>query len=328
LSTEADTCRRYVVKKIYAAGWNDDQISEQKSITHGRILTGKKLRRMEPKRPDYILHYKPNQDIAVIEAKAEYKKPADGLQQAIEYAQMLDVKFAYSTNGHGIVEHDFITGKESTRTSFPPVEELWQRLREAEGIDENVAEQLQTPYYNYANMEPRYYQEVAINRAFQAILKGRKRSLLTLATGTGKTFIAFQLCWRLWNARWNRAGEHRRPRVLYLSDRTILIDDPKDKTFAPFGDARHRIRKEAIKSREIYFATYQSIAEDDTREGVFREYPPDFFDLIIVDECHRGSASDDSNWRSPSSRGPRIPPTTARSCCYAAMEWAIPAAAG
>src|SRR6266404_6337830 len=140
-------------------------------------------------------------------------------------------------------------------------------------------------------------QEISINRATQAILQGKRRILLTLATGTGKTVIAFQICYKLWNSRWNRTGEHRRPRILFLADRNVLVDDPKDKTFAPFGDARWKIQGEAIKSREMYFATYQAIARDEHRPGLYREFPRDFFDLIIVDECHRGSARDESNWR-------------------------------
>ena len=155
-----------------------------------------------------------------------------------------------------------------------------------------------TPAYHLGGKSPRYYQEIAINRAIQAVVQGNPRVLLTMATGTGKTFVAFQICWKLWSARWNRTGEHRRPRILYLADRNILVDDPMAKDFAPFGDARWKIANgNAVKSREMYFAIYQSIAKDANRPGLYREYPPDFFDLIIVDECHRGSARDDSNWR-------------------------------
>ena len=143
----------------------------------------------------------------------------------------------------------------------------------------------------------RYYQEIAINRVICAILSGQNRVLLNMATGTGKTDVAFHICWKLWSTRWNRAGEPRRPRILFLSDRSILVDDPKDKQFAPFGDARWKIQGEAIKSREMYFATYQAIARDERRPGLYRDYSPDFFDLVIVDECHRGSARDESNWR-------------------------------
>jgi len=149
--------------------------------------------------------------------------------------------------------------------------------------------------------DPRSYVDTLIylrglNRAVQAILQGKRRLLLTLATGTGKTVVAFQICWKLWNSRWNRTGEYRRPRILYLADRNVLVDDPKDKIYAPFGDARWKIEGEANKGREMYFATYQAIAKDERRPGLYREYGPDFFDLIIVDECHRGSANDESNW--------------------------------
>lgn len=181
--------------------------------------------------------------------------------------------------------------------AFPTADELWKRLKGAEGISEEIKERVLAPYYHLSGKSPRYYQDIAINRSVQAILQGKRRILLTLATGTGKTVIAFQICYKLWNSRWNRTGEYRRPRILYLADRNILVDDPKDKIFTPFGDARWKIEGKAIKSREMYFATYQSIARDANRPGLYREFPRDFFDLIIVDECHRGSARDESNWR-------------------------------
>jgi type I restriction enzyme, R subunit len=157
---------------------------------------------------------------------------------------------------------------------------------------------LLAPFNHDAGKGERYYQQIAINRAVEAILKGKNRILLTMATGTGKTAVAFQICWKLWSSRWNRTGEYRRPRILYLADRNILIDQPKDGIFAAFGDARYKIEGgEAAKSREMYFAIYQPLAEDERRLGLFKEYPKDFFDLIIVDECHRGSARDDSSWR-------------------------------
>jgi type I restriction enzyme, R subunit len=296
--TEADTCRKYVLPKLYAAAWDDDRISEQKTITDGRIVVaGNRTTRRPQKRVDYLLRYRPDFSIAVVEAKAAYKNPGDGLQQAKEYAQILGLKFAYATNGHGIVEHDFTTGRENDLETFPTPDELWQRLTQTENIPSQIVERLLTPYYHLSGKSPRYYQEIAINRAVQAILGGKPRVLLTLATGTGKTVVAFQICWKLWSTRWNRTGEHRRPRILYLADRNILVDDPKDKIFAPFGDARHKIEGEAVKSREMYFATYQAIARDERRPGLYREYSKDFFDLIIVDECHRGSARDESNWR-------------------------------
>ena len=298
--TEADTCRKYVLPKLYTSGWSDDQINEQKSFTDGRIVVaGDKIIRLRQKRADYILRYRRDFMVAVVEAKPAYKKPGDGLQQAKEYARMLGLKFAYSTNGHGIIEHDFLTGKDNEIDVFPSPDKLWARLRQSEGIeDDSVAERLLSPYYLLLGKVPRYYQEIAINRAVQAILQGKPRILLTLATGTGKTFIAFQICWKLWNSRWNCRGEYHRPKILYLSDRNILIDDPKDKMFAPFGDARFKIENGRIsKGREMYFAIYQAIAKDERRPGLYKEYSPDFFDLVIVDECHRGSARDESNWR-------------------------------
>src|SRR5271157_328945 len=298
LLTEADTCRRYVLPKLYAAGWVDEQISEQKSFTDGRIVvSGDRVRRLPQKRADYILRYRRDFPIAVVEAKSIYANPGDGLQQAKDYALILGLKFAYATNGRGVVEHDFLTGRDNDLVGFPTADELWGRLRTSEDINDATAERVLAPYYHLSGKSPRYYQEIAINRAVQAILQGKRRVLLTLATGTGKTVIAFQICYKLWNSRWNRTGEHRRPRILYLADRNILVDDPKDKIFTPFGDARWKIEGHAKKSREMYFATYQAIAKDDRRPGLYREYPRDFFDLVIVDECHRGSARDESNWR-------------------------------
>ncbi len=209
------------------------------------------------------------------------------------------MKFAYSTNGHGIVEFDFIMGQERHVDSFPKPAELWQRFRASEKIeDDETASKLLTPGNAAIGKGQRYYQEIAINRVVQAVLQGKKRILLTMATGTGKTAVAFQICWKLWNMRWNRAAEHRRPKILYLADRNILIDDPKDKMFTTFGDARWKIENGEInKGREMYFAIYQAIAKDERRPGLYKEYAKDFFDLIIVDECHRGSAKDQSNWR-------------------------------
>jgi len=296
--TEADTCRKYVLPKLYAAGWTDDQISEQKTFTDGRIVVvGSKYSRRPQKRADYLLRYRRDFPIAVVEAKAAYKNPGDGLQQAKEYAEILGLKFAYSTNGHGIVEHDFIDGRDNERAEFPSPDKLWKHLRDAESISTATSQLLLTPYYHLSGKSPRYYQEIAINRAVQAILQGKQRVLLTMATGTGKTIVAFQICWKLWNARWNRTGDYRRPRILYLADRNVLVDGPKDKIFAPFVDARWKIEGEANKGREMYFSTYQAIARDERRPGLYRDYPPDFFDLVIVDECHRGSARDESNWR-------------------------------
>lgn len=297
---EADTCRVYVTSRIREAGWEQHphSITEQKTFTDGRVeVRGNVVRRREQKRADYLLRYTRDFPIAVVEAKPVSDSPGKGMQQAKEYAEILGLKFAYATNGHQIMEFDYLTGQESELSAYPSPAELFSRLKANQGIEDEIANKLLTPYYHIPGHIPRYYQEIAINRAVQAILQGKKRNLLTMATGTGKTVVAFQISWKLWNARWNREGAHRKPRILFLADRNVLVDDPKDKTFAPFGDARHKIEGEAIKSREMYFAIYQAIAKDFRRPGLYREYQKDFFDLIIVDECHRGSARDDSNWR-------------------------------
>jgi type I restriction enzyme R subunit len=298
--TEADTCRQYVLPKLREAGWEDlpHSIAEQKTFTDGRIIVVSDVpRRAKPKRADYLLRFTRDFTIGVVEAKAAYMLPGDGLQQAKEYAEMLSLKFAYSTNGHGIVEFDFSTGKEAEIDRFPTPVELWSRLQVAEGFDERIAERFLEPLNRETTKESRYYQSIAIERAVAAILGGERRVLLTMATGTGKTFVAFQVCWKLWSSRWNRTGEYRKPRILYLADRNMLVDDPKEKMFAPFGEARHKIQGEAQKGREMYFAIYQAIARDEHRPGLYREYAPDYFDLIIIDEAHRGSARDESNWR-------------------------------
>ncbi len=298
---EADTCRRYVVPKLQAAGWDTEphRLNEQVTFTDGRIIvSGRSGRRRPGKRADYTLRYRADVAIAVVEAKPSYATPGQGLQQAKEYAEILGLKFAYATNGHGILEFDYLTGREREIETFPTPAELWQRLTAAESLDPEAADRLLTPGYHLSGKVLRYYQEIAVNRVVQAVLQGRQRILLTMATGTGKTFVAFQICWKLWLSRWNRTGNYRRPRILYLADRNILVDDPKAKEFAPFGDARWKIEGGvASKGREMYFSIYQAIARDERRPGLYREYAPDFFDLIIVDECHRGSAKDESNWR-------------------------------
>lgn len=302
MASEADTCRRLVVPRLQEAGWDraPHAINEQRSFTDGRVLlVGGKARRGRQKRADYILRYRPDYPIAVVEAKAGYKAATDGLQQARDYAEALGLKFAYATNGAEIIELDLFTGREVARDGFPTPAELWARQRAGLGLDDDLAaERLLTPGFPDPGRPLRYYQEIAVNRALQAILGGRPRALLTLCTGAGKTAVAFQICWRLWSAGWNRRGDFRKPKILFLADLNVLVDDPMAKTFAPFGDARFKIENGRIsKGRDIYFAIYQAIARDATRPGLYREYAPDFFDLIIVDECHRGSARDDSSWR-------------------------------
>ncbi len=298
---EQETRTNLILPKLRQAGWDNDpySIAEERSFTDGRIVViDGQAHRGKPKIADYILRYRPDIPIAVVEAKRYSKHKAEGLQQAKEYAVNLDLKFAYATNGREIVEFDFITGLQTVLEAFPTPDQLWQRLKNRENIDERTEKHLFEPSRYEGNKKPRYYQEIAINRVVQAISQGKRRVLLTMATGTGKTFVAFQICWKLWNSHWNSTGRFGKPRILFLADRSVLVDDPKDKTFVPFGDARYKIEGgRASKSREMYFATYQAIAEDERRPGLYREYAPDFFDLIIVDEAHRGSARDDSNWR-------------------------------
>jgi len=246
VDTEADTCRKFVVPRLQRAGWDDPPcaISEQRSFTDGRVILGSGgIRRGKRKKADYILRYRPDYPIAVVEAKAHYKRADEGLQQVKDYAEVLGLKFAYSTNGAGIVEFDFFTGVESVRGDFPEPAELWARQRKGLGLaDELAADRLLTAGYPHPNRPLRYYQEIAVNRALQAVLTGQRRALLTLCTGAGKTDIAFQICWRLWNAGWNKRGDQRRPKILYLADRSVLVDDPMAKAFAPLGTPAIRSR--------------------------------------------------------------------------------------
>jgi type I restriction enzyme R subunit len=290
---EADTCRIYILPKLKASGWEDDTITEQLVLTPGRIVPiGDRYVRKEGLRPDYVLFIRQNIPIAVIEAKAEYAHPGKGLQQAIQYAEMMGLKFAYSSNGKGIVEHDFITGLERDLDTFPGPGELWERLKGTFKFEQekDEADSLSQYWQDVGGKSPRYYQQVAINRAVNAVIEGQKRILLTMATGTGKTFVAFQIVWRLWKSK-------RKKRILYLADRNVLVDQAKDRTFSPMGQALHKIQGRALKSREIYFALYQALANPVTGENLYEKYPKDFFDLIIVDECHRGSANEYGSWR-------------------------------
>lgn len=307
--SEADTCRNYVLPKLKDAGWTEEQIIEQYRITDGRIVkVGSKHRRTAPLRADYVLEYEPGMPIGVVEAKREYSTPGKGMQQAKNYAQLLDVPFAYSTNGVSIVEDDRNTGIERANLStFPSPEMLWARYREWKGIkDDSAADGLLLPFNRSLRnadgtvKEPRYYQRTAINRTVEAILAGDKRLLLTMATGTGKTFVSMQIVWKLWNSQWVH-GRH--PRILYLADRNVLVDQPIEREFKPAfgageGSPIWKLKGTAKSGREIYFGLYQQLADGgDEPTGMFRQFARDFFDLVIVDECHRGSARAESSWR-------------------------------
>lgn len=297
--SEADTCREFITPRLVEAGWSTAPyaIGEQRSFTNGRIIVaGGRVRHGKQKRADYLLYYRRDFPLAVIEAK-EIGSPAEkGVQQAREYAEMLGLKFAYATNGHRIIEIDFISGTEREVDRYATPEELFARLNAASHVPQDCIEYLLEPFNIISGKIPRYYQQIAIQRTIESILLGQKRILATLATGTGKTCVAFQVCWKLWKSRWNRNGEYRRPKILFLADRNILVDDPMAKMFAPFGDARHKIAGgDTIQSRDMYFGIYQALST--SSEDVFRQYRPDFFDLIIIDECHRGSSREESSWR-------------------------------
>lgn len=297
--TEADTCREFVTPRLIEAGWGaaPHVIGEQRSFTNGRIIVaGGMVRRGKQKRADYLLYYRRDYPLAVVEAK-EIGLPAEtGVQQAREYAEILGLKFAYATNGHRIIEIDYTAGTEREVDRYAMPDELFARLTDAAHLPQEAAPHLLEPFNLVSGKVPRYYQQIAIQRVIEAILLGQKRILATLATGTGKTCVAFQICWKVWSSRWNRTGEYRRPKILFLADRNILVDDPMAKMFAPFGDARHKIAGgDVSQSRDMYFGIYQALSTAST--DVFRQYRPDFFDLIIIDECHRGSSRDESAWR-------------------------------
>jgi type I restriction enzyme R subunit len=213
-----------------AHSFNEQQFVQ---VTDGQIYLsgGSRPRRKAPKRADYLLNYTRDFRIAVVEAKAEDEPAGTGMQQAKIYAEMLGLKFAYATNGHQIIEFDYLSGTERELDAFPSPTELWERYRQGSGLAEKTLATVLEPFNLQGGKTPRYYQQIAINRAVQAIVQGQNRVLLTMATGTGKTFVAFQICWKLWNSRWNRTGEYRRPKILFLADRNVLVDDPKYKTF-------------------------------------------------------------------------------------------------
>ncbi len=298
---EDETCRAYVLPALAHAGWNDDQIRSQYRINDGKIVAT--ARRHAPGRPliaDYVLEYRADLPIGVVEAKRTRISAADGIEQAKRYALRLGLPFAYATNGQTIYEIDLLAGRINTVAAFPSPADLWARFQSHEVIDSELTARLvQAPFNhqlrNWDNSvkRPRYYQRLAVNRALAAIGRDQKRILLTLATGTGKTMVAFQIVAKLRQAGWIPG---RKPRVLYLADRNILADQPRIDYFTPaFRDVVHRIQGEAVRGRQVYFALYQSLTAGDP--PLFQQYPRDYFDLIIVDECHRGSARESSEWR-------------------------------
>jgi len=298
--SERDICTKYIIPAIIRAGWDlHSQIREEVSFTQGRIIVRGKLHtRGEQKRADYILYYKSNIPLAVIEAKENRCSLGAGMQQALNYADTLGVPFVFSSNGDGFLMHDR-TGMTKrieqalTLDEFPSPAQLWQQYCQWKGLETIQARHtVEMPYFDDGTGRvPRYYQANAINNTVEAVAKGRQRILLVMATGTGKTYTAFQIIWRLW-----KSGTKKR--ILFLADRNILVDQTKNNDFKPFGAAMTKISKRQIdKSYEIYLSLYQAVTGNEEEQNIYKQFSPDFFDLIVIDECHRGSAAEDSAWR-------------------------------
>ena len=319
--TERDICTKFILPAVKRAGWDDLlQVREEVYFTKGRIIVrGKLVTRGKAKKADFVLYYKPNIPIALIEAKDNTHSVGDGMQQGLDYAATLDIPFVFSSNGDGFVFHDR-TGKSATievnlgLDAFPSPADLWARYRAWKGLDAEAEQIVLQDYFDDGSGKaPRYYQVNAVNAAIEAIAKGRDRVLLVMATGTGKTYTAFQIIWRLW-----KAG--RKKRILFLADRNVLIDQTMVNDFRPFGAAMAKLstnaktieRQDGTKidltlaldnkrridtAFEIYLGLYQAITGPEDRQKLYREFSPGFFDLIVIDECHRGSAAADSAWR-------------------------------
>lgn len=298
--SEADIRTKYITPAIVKAGWDSiTQMREEYNVTKGRIIArGKSCKREAPLKADYVLFYKPNKPIAIIEAKDNKHTMSDGMQQALQYASMMNVPFVFSSNGDGFVFHNkYITEGDVEITlsldEFPSPETLWKMYLEKNNVSPAQEKIIDEPYYSdNPDKQPRYYQMNAINKTVEAISGGQDRVLLVMATGTGKTYTAFQIIWRLW-----KAGIKKR--ILFLADRTALISQTFTNDFAPFKDKMTWVTKQNFDTaHEIYLGLYQGLTgEDEDANSLFKQFSPGFFDLIVVDECHRGSAKADSQWR-------------------------------
>ena len=300
--SEEDIKNRYITPALESSGWTKNQtrmeftIKEKNEFTDGKIIIkGRKAKRGNRKSADYLLFHKNNYPLAIVEAKDATKDVAHGIQQAIDYARILDVPFAYSSNGMGFVEHDMKNGTERrlSMSEFPKPEELWNRYKGNYEITEEVEEIIKQPYfYREGINRPRYYQRIAINRTVEAVARGQQRIMLVMATGTGKTCTAFQIIHRLYESK-------KVKKVLYLADRNILIDQTILNDFAPFNEKGilTKVKAKNLESQyDIYMSLYHQLSGDEDEEA-FRQFKPEFFDLIVVDECHRGSAKENSRWR-------------------------------
>lgn len=297
--SERDICTKFITPAIDKAGWDiQSQVREEVSFTAGRIIVrGRMHKRGKQRRADYILYHQANLPLAVVEAKDDSHSLGDGMQQALAYAEALDIPFAISSNGKGFLLHDR-TGLapqpevELTLDQFPSPAELWLRYQQWKKLAPESLPAIEQPYHDAGNgLSPRYYQSIAINRTVEAVAKGQDRILLVMATGTGKTYTAFQIIWRLWKSK-------QKKRILFLADRNILVDQTKNNDFKPFGAAMTKItNREVNKAFEVYLSLYQAVTGTEEERNIYKQFSPDFFDLIVVDECHRGSAAEDSNWR-------------------------------
>jgi type I restriction enzyme R subunit len=304
--SERDICTKFITPAIVQAGWQQHQFREEVNLTDGRVMVrGKLAARIKnpdskggPKRADFVLYARANVPIAVVEAKQARFSIGHGMQQALAYAEMLDAPIAISSNGDGFLLHD-CTGitqpveRTLQLSEFPSLGDLWPLYQQWKGLTApETVKLIEQPFYtDGSGKEPRYYQRVAINRAVEAIAKGQQRVLLVMATGTGKTYTAFQIIWRMWKAK-------AKKRILFLADRNILVDQTMQQDFAPFGEVMHKVTNREIKKNyEIYLALYQAVTGKEEWKQIYKQFPADFFDLVVVDECHRGSAADDSAWR-------------------------------
>jgi type I restriction enzyme R subunit len=298
--SERDICTKFIAPAIEKAGWDKmTQLLEEVSFTDGKIyVRGKLTARGARKRADYILYYKPNIPIAIVEAKDNKHSVRAGIQQALDYAKILDIPCVFSSNGDGFIFHDRTATDGNIETeldnnSFPSPEELWQKYKKYKGIETPEAEKIasQDYYFDGSGRSPRYYQQIAVNRSVEAITKGQNRILLVMATGTGKTYTAFQIIHRLW-----KSGKKKR--ILFLADRNALIDQTRRGDFKHFKDKMTVVKHRMIdKSYEVYLALYQGLTGADEQANAYKQFSPEFFDLIVIDECHRGSAKEDSAWR-------------------------------
>jgi type I restriction enzyme R subunit len=296
--TETEVRTRYITPAIQRAGWEPKQIGEEVSLTAGKYkVKGRSASRGDSKFADYVLYYRQGVPLAIVEAKHNHHTLGAGMSQALHYAEMQDVLFAYSSNGTGFLEHD-LTKAEGSRErkikleEFPSPDELWRRYLAWQEIKPEKSQILSQDYYTEpGGKAPRYYQLAAVNKTIEAIARGQNRVLLVMATGTGKTYTAFQIIWRLWKSK-------AKKRILYLADRNILIDQTRVNDFKPFGDAMTKIENRTVdKAYQIYLSLYQAVSGNEEAKNIYKQFPPDFFDLVVVDECHRGSAAENSAWR-------------------------------